>query len=213
MGIKDRERQMAAPQAPRVAAFDFDGTLTVRDSFTAFLKWRRGWLAYALGLVRLVPALLRWLGDRDRTRLKAAMVRIYLRGEAAGALSEEAERFAAAHAGALLRPDALEAWARHRAEGLTLVIVTASPELTVAPFARRLGADRLLGTRLSLDAEGRIDGALDGMNCRGSEKVRRLHEAFAGPLDLVAAYGDTAGDAEMLAISGQPGFRVFKARP
>ena len=33
-------------QPPRkdqaIVAFDFDGTLTVRDSFTAFLRWRAG---------------------------------------------------------------------------------------------------------------------------------------------------------------------------
>jgi phosphatidylglycerophosphatase C len=83
----------------------------------------------------------------------------------------------------------------------------------VAPFAARLGADRLLGTRLVLDAEDRIVGALHGRNCRGAEKVSRLEEAFGPGLRLAAAYGDSAGDREMVAIAGAGGVGVFKGRP
>ena len=35
-------RPGAQPPTAPIVAFDFDGTLTVRDSFTAFLKWRAG---------------------------------------------------------------------------------------------------------------------------------------------------------------------------
>src|SRR4051812_44059782 len=48
----DPSREDGAP----IVAFDFDGTLTVRDSFTAFLAWRAGPLRYALGAIKLVPA-------------------------------------------------------------------------------------------------------------------------------------------------------------
>ena len=36
-------------QSRPIVAFDFDGTLTIRDSYTSFLKWRNGPLAYGLG--------------------------------------------------------------------------------------------------------------------------------------------------------------------
>ena len=44
------------PEDVPIVAFDFDGTLTVRDSFTAFLKWRASRARYAVGLLRLAPA-------------------------------------------------------------------------------------------------------------------------------------------------------------
>jgi len=44
-----------APDDP-VVAFDFDGTLTIRDSFSAFLKWRAGPLRWWVGCLRLAPA-------------------------------------------------------------------------------------------------------------------------------------------------------------
>ena len=112
-----------------------------------------------------------------------------------------------------MRPDALETWNAWKGRGATLVIVTASPAITVEPFARRLGADVLLGTRLKLDADSKIAGPLAGENCRGAEKVVRLRERFGADVRLAAAYGDTSGDAEMLEIAEEAGFRRFKGRP
>ncbi len=79
--------------------------------------------------------------------------------------------------------------------------------------AQALGADRLIGTRLVYDAEGRVAGALDGPNCRGAEKVRRLREALGREVRLVAAYGDTEGDRELLAAADQGFMKVFTGRP
>jgi phosphatidylglycerophosphatase C len=62
------------------------------------------------------------------------------------------------------------------------------------------------------DAGDRVTGAFAGPNCRGEEKVRRLRVAFGDGVRLAAAYGDTSGDAEMLAIADKPGFRVFTGR-
>lgn len=196
-----------------IAAFDFDGTLTVRDSFRAYLGWKVGLVAYLYGYALLLPALLRYAKDRDRGLLKAAMVAVYLRGMSRREVEESAEAFAAIAASRLLRPDALETWRRHKAEGCRTVIVTASPDLLVAPFARRLDADDLLGTRLAFDDQDRVTRALIGTNCRGAEKVRRLREAYGEDVTLGAAYGDSAGDVEMLAIAAHAGMKQFIGRP
>ncbi|ACG78226.1 phosphoserine phosphatase [Phenylobacterium zucineum HLK1] len=201
-----------AADAP-VVAFDFDGTLTIKDSFTAFLKWRAGPLRWWLGCLRLAPAALAYLFHRDRGRIKAAAVRVFLRGVPHDRLESDARRFAADHARRLLRPDAVATWKRWRERGARIVIVTASPDIVVAPFGRGLGAHLILGTQLSFDAQNRVLGAFSGPNCRGAEKVVRLHEVFGPDLRLAAAYGDTSGDTEMLAIADEAGFRVFKGRP
>jgi phosphatidylglycerophosphatase C len=208
MGNTAQERQPAARLRPLVA-FDFDGTLTSQDSFLAFLRWRAGPAGYLAGVASLAPAAARYLIDRDRGRIKAAAAKRFLAGLTRAELEAEAQAFAAEHGRALLRPDALRAWRRWQGEGARLVIVTASPELTVAPFARALGADRLIGTRLAFDAADRVTGALDGANCRGPEKVRRLKAAFGDDVSLEAAYGDTDGDREMLALADEQGFKVF----
>jgi phosphatidylglycerophosphatase C len=201
------------PAAKTLVAFDFDGTLTYRDSFLAFLAWRAGPVGWALGLMRLMPAAMGYIVHRDRGRLKAAAVRVFLRGVPREALQQDCQAFAASNLGKrLIRPDAEQCWSDWQARGAILAIVTASPEPVVAPFAERLGADVLIGTRLRFDAEGRIEGAFEGENCRGQEKIARLEARFGQDLRLAAAYGDTSGDREMLERAGIKGYRVFKGR-
>lgn len=196
-----------------MVAFDFDGTLTIRDSFTAFLRRRAGAAGWATGLIRMAPALAGYLRDHDRGRIKAAAVRQFLRGLERAALEAEAERFADAVWTDFMRPDALACWDEWGRRGAHRVIVTASPETTVAPFARRLGAENLIGTRLAFDAQDRVTGVFIGENCRGEEKMIRLRAAYGADVHLVAAYGDTSGDAQMIAAAEEKGFRVFTGRP
>jgi phosphatidylglycerophosphatase C len=199
------------PERP-IVAFDFDGTLTVRDSYTAFLKWRTPALKWWLGGLQLVPAAIGYLFDRDRGRIKAAATKVYLAGVSRERLEEDAKRFAGLYSRQLLRPDAVIAWKRWRKGRVTLVIVTASPEIVVAPFARGLGADDILGTQLAFDERDRVTGAFASPNCRAGEKVVRIRAAY-GDLRVKAAYGDTSGDTEMLAIAEEPYYRVFTGKP
>jgi len=82
--MSDMGSRAPVGQSPRkdqaIVAFDFDGTLTIRDSFTEFLRWRAGRGGWALGLVKLAPAVAGYARDRDRGRIKAASVREFLRG-------------------------------------------------------------------------------------------------------------------------------------
>ena len=203
-------------QTPRkdqaIVAFDFDGTLTIRDSFTEFLRWRAGAGGWALGLVKMAPALATYARDRDRGRIKAASVKEFLKGVPRAQLEQDAEAFAGQVWPGFMRYDALAVWKDWGAKGAHRVIVTASPETTVAPFARRLGAEALLGTPLVFDGDDRVTGAFASPNCRGEEKVRRLRAVYGDDVRLAAAYGDTSGDTEMLAIADAPGFRMFTAR-
>ncbi|WP_293827123.1 HAD-IB family hydrolase [uncultured Brevundimonas sp.] len=212
MGNPGARRQSPRPGQP-IVAFDFDGTLTIRDSFTEFLRWRAGPGGWALGLVKLAPALAAYARDRDRGRIKAASVREFLRGLDRRTLEVEAARFADQAWPRFMRPDALKVWDDWGRRGAFRAIVTASPTVTVAPFAARLGAEALLGTEFVFDADDRVTGAFAGPNCRGAEKVRRLKAAYGDAMTLAAAYGDTSGDAEMLEMAQEAGFRVFREKP
>lgn len=213
---QDRDIERGDPaegDPPPLVAFDFDGTLTTKDSYTAFLKWRTPRAAWMLGGLKLFPAALAYLVHRDRGRIKAAATKVFLAGVSRDRLEAETRRFAELHSRSLLRPDAVIAWKRWRKERVRLVIVTASPDVVVAPFARGLGADDLLGTHLAFDERGRVTGAFASPNCRSAEKVVRLKEAYGPDLRVRAAYGDTSGDTEMLAIAEEPYFKVFTGKP
>jgi phosphatidylglycerophosphatase C len=216
-GAKENQVTALDPTVPpsdkALVAFDFDGTLTVRDSFMAFIAWRSGAPRFLLGMIQLIPAALAYLIHRDRGLIKMAAVRIFLGGLDRKTLEASADGFARAASGMLFRPDALAAWNGWGTQGATRVICTASPEILIAPFAKRLGAEDLIGTRLEFDDQDRVTGRFIGLNCRAAEKIARLKQAYGPDLKLTAAYGDTSGDTEMLAAAERKGYRVFTQKP
>jgi phosphatidylglycerophosphatase C len=186
-----------------LAAFDLDGTLTRRDTLMPFLlravgrdRAYRAVLASSLALARATA-----LGGAHRDRAKAAVLARVLAGVPRAALAEAAESFADHVVAHRLRPDVRARVDWHRGQGHELVLVSASPELYVAPIGRRLGFDTVLATRLEVDADDRLTGRLVGANCRGPEKVGRLREWRGDALVVAYAYGDSAGDREMLALA------------
>lgn len=194
---------MSATAGRPLAAFDLDGTITRRDTLMPFLlravgreRTYRALLACSLPLARALA-----LGGGHRDRAKAALLRGALAGMPRSALAETAESYADYVVASGLRPDVRSRVDFHRREGHELVLVSASPELYVAPIGRRLGFDAVLATRLEVDGEDRLTGRLLGANCRGPEKVLRLREWRGGSLELAYAYGDSAGDREMLALA------------
>src|SRR5579872_7343709 len=154
MGRAVAERQGRRAYRPLVA-FDFDGTLTVRDSYRDFIKWRSGPRRYAAGLARLTPAIARYARDRDRGALKQALTAEFLAGETRADLAASARAYAIERAPAMLRPDAVACWRRWQGHDARLIIVSATPDIVVAPFAHGLGAWRLIGTRLAFDEADR----------------------------------------------------------
>src|SRR5438876_6930405 len=79
----------------KVAAFDFDGTLTERDTLVPFLRIVAGTGAFSLAVLRNLPALLAAAAvDRRRDAAKAAMFRRLLRGREERQLRDEGARYA-----------------------------------------------------------------------------------------------------------------------
>ena len=188
----------------RVAAFDLDGTLTRRDCVTPFLRRAAG-ARLALVMARHPVMLARALVARDRDSLKEIAVSS-LRGIPASELEPLGAPFAREIRERWMRDDALTRLEWHQQQGDLTLIVSASFENYVRPLGVLLDVDDVLSTRLEIDAEGRCTGRLDGPNCRGPEKARRLQAWLAARgLEGVVlwAYGDSAGDRELLAMANE----------
>lgn len=194
---------------PVVAAFDVDGTLTSRDCVVPFLRRVAGTRGVVLGLGRaghrVVPALAR----RDRDTLKALASRATFAGRAASEIEAAGEAFAAEIERRYVRTDVAARLRWHRDAGHDIVLVSASYGAYLRPLGAALGVVGVVCTELEVDGDGRCTGVLVGGNCRGAEKVRRLHawldERYGGR-DAVElwAYGDSAGDRELLADADHP---------
>ncbi|MDQ3469240.1 MAG: HAD-IB family hydrolase [Actinomycetota bacterium] len=186
-----------------VSAFDVDGTVTRHDCVVPFLRLVGGTWPLVAGLARqthrLVPAVLR----RDRDRIKAIASSVVFRGRPVTHVDALGRVFAATVSADGLRDDTIARLRWHQRRGDRTVLVSASFAVYLRPLAERLGVDHVLATELEHDDAGRCTGRLIGGNCRGVEKRRRLHallaDAYGGrSATTVWAYGDSAGDRELL---------------
>lgn len=191
-----------------VAAFDFDETLTRRDTVVPFLRRLAGDRGLALGLLarshRMAPAAMR----RNRDALRAMATDQVFRGRLIADVDVHARDYGDQIFAVGLRPDTAARLAWHRDAGHRTVIVSASYEAYVQVVGEHLGVDAVLATRLEVES-GRCTGRLLGANCRGPEKLRRLQgwlDEQGLMLDEVSlwAYGDSAGDRELLAVADHP---------
>ena len=188
----------------RVAAFDVDGTLTTADCVVPFLRRTAGTATLVRRMLRTPIALGRAGTRRDRDALKAASAAATFRGLALATVEADATVFAQEVFDHRLRHDVVASLHSHLAAGDIVVLVSASFEVYLRPLAALLGAHDVIAVRLAVDDHAVFTGALVGPNCRGAEKVVRLHEwlaASAGGRHAVhlTAYGDSSGDRELLA--------------
>lgn len=188
---------------PRLVFFDLDGTITRRDTLTPWVfgfALRRPWRLP--GLVRVLPALLRFIAGRaDHGELKGALIRSLARGSTRAEIAAWNARFLPRlFAGGLLEP-ALAAIRAHRDAGDRLVLMSASVDLYVPQIAERLGFDETICSSVRWSGD-RLDGRLVTPNRRGEEKVRCLLECAARHPGLrTVAYGNSAPDLPHLAIA------------
>jgi phosphatidylglycerophosphatase C len=194
-----------------VAAFDFDGTITTKDTFLPFLFRAFGMPKVLASLLALtVPAMKVWLGQFTRDHFKVLLIGKLFPGASISDL-EKMGRQHAKQIASLCRPAALERIEWHRKQGHRLVMVSASLNFYLEPIARHLGFDDLLSTEV-ISFCGICSGEMKGENCRAAAKVRRL-EGLLGSLSQyeLYAYGDSEGDAEMLSAADYPAFMPFHA--
>ncbi len=189
-----------------LAAFDFDGTITRRDSLMGFLVAVGGLSRVGGALVTQGPQLLRGrTDDTARDNAKEAVVGGVLRGTALHELRTAGRRYAD-RLPERFRSDAVAHIDRHRRSGHRMVIVSASLIYYLEPVAERLGFDGVIGVELEFDEESICTGRLAGPNVRGPEKQRRLTEWIGADLPSTElwAYGNSAGDDELLAMADHP---------
>jgi phosphatidylglycerophosphatase C len=189
-----------------VAAFDFDKTLTRRDTFRMYLRQLVGPASFTVGVLRSAPHLISGflLGGAHRNAAKEALLRRLMTGWPAAEAEASAQRLATSIIDRWLRPDTCARLAWHRRKGHEIVIVSASFEPYVRIVGHYLGADAVLATRWEVDSHGRLTGRLFGPNVRGPRKAVLLSEFLANQAAFVYVYGNSRGDREMLDLAHLP---------
>lgn len=186
------------------AFFDFDGTLTRSDSLMLFLKYCVGTTVYYTKLIGLSPIILGYFAklianDKAKEQVMAA----YIGGWHQRQLVTFAHAFVSDVLPNRLRKAGMEKLYYHQAQGHYCVLVSASPEVYVVPWAKQHGFDAVIGTQLDLDNDI-VTGNIAGDNCYGTAKVKRIIETFGENCWQGSfAYSDSTADLPMLARANQ----------
>jgi phosphatidylglycerophosphatase C len=194
------EQKSVRAEAAILAVFDLDGTLLRGDSFLPFMTG----YAWARRRIRPLLTLPLWVGLYAANllpdhRAKQRVLISFLRGESRGTVSEYAARFCKRWIRPRLYAPVLSQLRWHQSEGHRVVLLSASPDVYVEAVGRLLGVDEVVCTRVCGSADS-WDGALDGPNCKGEQKLVRLcsHLTVDTWPGESYAYGDSKSDLPVL---------------
>lgn len=193
-----------------IALFDFDGTLTKKDSLLDFLQFTISYPKLLLGAVCLSPVLFAYFAKRiDNHSAKERILSYFFSGWTIDRLNTAGDRYALQRIPQILRLDGKNCLQWHRQQGHRICIVSASPDIWLKAWVTEQGII-LISTRLEMHT-GRFSGNFAGLNCHGIEKVRRIKKQFnLDNFDKIYAYGDSKGDRPMLALADEAFYKPFR---
>ena len=184
-----------------LALFDFDGTITTHESMPDFRRRSISRHRLLVGWLLLAPLV---LGYKVRlvsgTLVRRAIVRVGYSGVPALAVAMFGRDFAQSYLPNVLRPEAMQRIAWHKAQGHKVVIVSGGLDAYLAPWCDAQGLELLCSSLQCRN--GVLTGYYEGQQCVLAEKARRVRERY----DLQAfpeiyAYGDTPEDWDLLGIA------------
>ena len=196
-----------------LAIYDMDRTVTRRATYTPFLLHcavrRAPWRLLFLPLVIL--SMLAYAARLiDRARLKEINHRLLLGGKIHPRdLRPLVESFADRQVVSNIRPGALEALKRDKAEGRRLVLATASYRLYADAIADRLGFNDVIGTGSVIGLDDRVHARILGENCYGPAKLRMISDwveksGLKGAHGHVRFYSDHVSDRPAFEWADEP---------
>ena len=191
----------------KIYAFDFDGTLTTKDTLLEFIRFAKGTLAFGWGFMRYAHLLvLMKLGLYPNWKAKQKVFAHFFKDTTLDDFDAICQEFTASSRH-LLRPKGIEAINQALKEGSEVLIVSASIDNWVQPFFPQV---KVLGTQIEV-VDGKLTGRFLTKNCYGEEKVNRLKAIYPNRQDYhLTAFGDSNGDKELLAFADESYFKPFR---
>lgn len=187
-----------------IVAFDFDGTLTKKDSFLEFIKFSKGKISFYINLPLLA---LLWMAFKiniiTRDKAKAMVFSIFFKGMPLHEFDNFGKLFSEKIDG-FLRKEALKTIEKYAKNNSEVIIVSASIENWIQPWALKNGIKTVLATKIAFDSKGLLTGKFSSENCRRIEKVNRLLVEFPNRMEYkLIALGNSVGDKELIKFADE----------
>ncbi len=194
----------------KIAFFDFDGTITTKDTMFELIRHQKGNSRFYFGFLVNTPVFaalkLKLLSNHAA---KEQLLSHFFKGADISVFQSGCDAFAEDKLPELIRPAALAELEKLRRQGFEIVVVSASAENWIQKWADKAGVT-LLATKLETVNE-KLTGKLSGQNCNGAEKEARIRSAYdLAQYDEIYCYGDSSGDKEMLALGSKVFYKPFR---
>lgn len=193
-----------------IVVFDFDGTLTCKDTLWEFIKFAKGKWQFYVGIIICSPILIAFLlRIMQNDKAKQFVFRYFFKGMPYRTFKQLGEQFSS-RIDNIVNKHTLDILKQHSHNGATIYVISASITEWVEPWCKAHHVSHVLGTQIEISKEQRLTGRFQSQNCYGIEKVNRFlsHEPFREFYHLIA-YGDSEGDKELLAFADE-GYYVIK---
>ena len=182
-----------------LAVFDFDGTITRKDTLLEFFKFSKGKREFYWGFLVFSPWLLAMkLKMYPNWKVKQRLFSFFFKGVSINQFNQWGTAFRT-EIDKIVRHKTMEVIKLHQTNDNKIVIISASIENWIRPWAEKAGIDAVLATQIDVDENELLTGKFSTKNCYGQEKVNRLSAAFPNRNDYkLIVYGNSRGDKELM---------------
>ncbi|KAF1709975.1 HAD-IB family hydrolase [Pseudoxanthomonas kalamensis DSM 18571] len=184
----------------QLALFDFDHTLTDRDSYARFLRRVASPTQLARARWSIGPWLLGYrAGLISAQRLRARVTRIVFSDHDADEVCAHGLAYANDAIPGMLRPEPMQRLAWHQTQGHEVAVVSASLDLYLHPWCEQHSLN-LICNRLEARS-GKLTGRYAGRDI-GRHKADEIRARYdLSRYDRIHAYGDSHEDLAMLELA------------
>ena len=191
--------------------FDFDGTITTKDTFALFLRYYAGAFGWLARILFLLPTFAAYgVGMIDRNAVKRRVINRFFKNQPFDKVELKAQEFAKSVIPGLIRPAALIELEQRKKDPESLYICSASISPYLLAWGKSENIHNILATELEV-VDGVCTGKISGWNVWGPGKIRRILAEFSPrSVKINHAYGDTRGDKEMLHAAEVSHWRPFR---
>ncbi|MEQ8153946.1 MAG: HAD-IB family hydrolase [Clostridiaceae bacterium] len=193
----------------KLAIFDVDFTITGKETLMELFRFL---IKKDLKNIRFVPraifgGIMYLMKFYDEKMVKEKFLK-FLDGVHEKDLALIVKEFYRDNLTNILYKDAIDMIRKLKSEGYLIYLISASPEFYLNEFYNIKEVDKIIGTKFYIN-EGRFVTRMEGANCKGEEKVRRLKEELKKEgirVDFKNSYmfSDSLADKPLLDLVGRP---------
>lgn len=194
----------------KIAFFDFDGTITTKDTLLEIIKFQKGRTSFYFGFILHAPWLiaykLNWLSNN---LAKQKILTYFFAGMNEQVFQEKCDLFAEKIIPGIVRPGALSEINVLRSRDFEIVVVSASAGNWIRKWSESLSLE-LIATKLEVK-NGLITGKIEGENNHGVQKAANIHEHWnLNEYEEIYAFGDSSGDKHMMDLATKSFYKPFR---